>query len=60
MPDYLKVVVLYYGPCYKGRGQDVLGEKFLLNRVDMLMMVVSSSGVICYLLVSLVSSFNKL
>jgi len=34
MSDYLKVVVLYYGPCYKGRGEDGLGEMFLLNLVD--------------------------
>jgi hypothetical protein len=35
MPDYMKVVVLYYGPYYKGRDEDGVGEMFLLNRVDM-------------------------
>jgi len=56
MPDYLKVVVLYYGPCYKGRGQDVLGEIFLLNRVDMLMPHDGGFIFRCYLL--LVGQFN--
>jgi len=54
MPDYLNVDVLYYGPCYKGRGEDGLGKMFLLNRVDMLMTEVFLQW--CYLV--LFGQFN--